>query len=696
MTDDGNTVIRVLVVDDNEAQRLSLTALLLDLGVQSVTAASGRDALRYLMDQEFALILLDVNMPGLDGFETAALIRSRPRTEHTPIIFVTAYHDDTYTARGYSLGAVDYILSPVQPDVLRAKVSVFVELYRKTEQVRQQREALRRYAEQLRQLSTASLALNSAAVTEDVLQTTAANAAAIIGTAQASASAALQDGATVLTVTRLGEKYGNTTSTMSRRAAAVPIALPHPVRLVAAELAAPSPPPPAPLAVDVPLQGWLAAPMTARDGRVIGNVQVSEKTAGEFTAEDEGILVQLAQMAAVAIDNLWAAEARESNRLKDEFLSVLSHELRTPMQALLTWISILRRENLDRATTDRGLDAMERSARAQTKLVEDLLDISRIIRGQLRIEHLPVELGHVITLAIETLKPAATAKSVDIAFAPPTDSHGVTGDAARLQQVVWNLLSNAVKFTPERGRVEVRLITLNDHHELQVQDSGPGIPVTFLPYVFDRFRQADSTSARQHGGLGLGLAIVRHLVELHGGKVRADNAPGGGAVFTVELPRRSDVATKLNAASVGARTMAETEAARTNGVQLNGIRVVLVEDEQEAREGLATALRLYGAEVVAVNSADAALAALQQSPPHVLLSDLGIPGVDGFGLMRAVRALEAPRGTRVPAAALTAYVRPEERTAAMEAGFDTHVQKPIEPLALARVVQRLVGQAKST
>jgi signal transduction histidine kinase len=653
--------VNVLIVDDNASQRMALAAVLGDLDLRIVAAASGRDALRRLLEDEFALVLLDVNMPGLDGFETAALIRARERTEQTPIIFVTANSDEAFAARGYSLRAVDYILAPVQPDVLRTKVSVFIELYRKTEQVRRQREALQRYASQLQQLSRASLAINAAQSAETVLRTMTDTAAQIIGVHQATTTAAIAS-AKPMRLTHLSEEH----QAMADRG----------------------------LATLADSASTLAAPLHDADGRGFGRIELTDKKDGAFTVEDEDILVQLAQMASIAIGNIITAEAREANRLKDEFLGVLSHELRTPLQAMLTWLSILRRENVTADMVKRGLDVIERSARAQAQLIDDLLDVSRIIRGQLRIDPAMVELPKVVDLALETLKPTAAAKSVHINFPPPPTHCTILGDAGRLQQVVWNLVANAIKFTPNGGCVDVRVIPNPSAVQVEVCDTGPGIPVEFLPYVFERFRQADSSAGRSHGGLGLGLAIVRRLVELHGGTVRAENrSPEPGAQFTVTLPRSADdIAAGILSSMRPDEPQHSASPQSANGTPLRGVRVILVEDEIEARDSMTTALQLYGADVVAVDSMASALAALERDTPDILLSDVGMPGGDGYALIKQVRARETPESGRIPAAALTAYVRPEDRSAALRAGFDVHLSKPVEPLELARVVQQLVAQ----
>ena len=302
-----------------------------------------------------------------------------------------------------------------------------------------------------------------------------------------------------------------------------------------------------------PLRGWMAVPLVARDGRALGVVQLSDKVDGEFSAEDEDLLMQLARMASTTLDNALAAEAREANRLKDEFLGVLSHELRTPLQAIFAWVDILRQRPTDTALLAQAAEVVERSAQAQMRLIGDLLDVSRIARGQLQLERESVELAAVVRLALDTVRPMATAKRITISFrAAGRRLSRSTATPTRLQQVVWNLLSNAVKFTPEGAASRCRWPPAPISWCCACSDSGPGIPAAFLPHVFERFRQADSSAARPHGGLGLGLAIVRHLVELHGGEVAAENAAGGGAAVHRPLAARL-VAARRRRAGAGCR-----------------------------------------------------------------------------------------------------------------------------------------------
>jgi PAS domain S-box-containing protein len=382
-------------------------------------------------------------------------------------------------------------------------------------------------------------------------------------------------------------------------------------------------------------------------------------------------------------------EAQEANRLKDEFLATVSHELRTPLTAILGWAHLLRGGQLEGEGAARALETIERNARAQAQLIDDLLDVSRIVTGKLRLDVVPVDPPSFIDPAVEAVRPAAEAKGVRLQKLIDTGVGTVMGDPARLQQVVWNLLSNAVKFTPRGGRVQVRLERVNSNVEIAVSDTGAGIDPEFLPHVFERFRQADQRTTRQHGGLGLGLAIVRHLVELHGGAVHANSAgEGTGATFTVTLPvasvhRREDAQGRVHPAA------RDTLPAHECPERLDGLRVLVVDDEPDARELLSVGLGQCGAEVTTASSAQEALEAVAGAKFDILISDIGMPGEDGYELIRRVRALPAGAGGRTPAVALTAYARTEDRLRAMRAGFEMHVSKPVELTELVVVLANL-------
>jgi signal transduction histidine kinase/AmiR/NasT family two-component response regulator len=385
--------------------------------------------------------------------------------------------------------------------------------------------------------------------------------------------------------------------------------------------------------------------------------------------------------------------AEDANRLKDEFLSTLSHELRTPLTAINGWVMMLREGRLDAAQSERAIETIARNARSQNQLIDDLLDISRIITGKVCLNIAPLKLGSVIEAAIENVRPAAAAKGIRLSALLDPAADAMSGDAERLQQVVWNLLSNAIKFTPKGGRVEVRLERDDSHVEIVVADDGQGIKPEFLPYVFERFRQEDAGTNRRQGGLGLGLAIVRHIVEQHGGTVRAaSEGLGRGASFTVTLPITSvrDVSPgELRDMAAGVRLAPE------NPPSLVGVRALLVDDVADARNLIAMMLAEDGAEVRTAASAKEALAACDEWRPDILIADIGMPGEDGYTLMKELRAREKTRGGHIPAIALTAYARREVRLRALSVGYESHVPKPVDPAELLTVVASLTDRIGS-
>lgn len=544
--------VNILMVDDYPENLLALEAILTSGSTQLVKANSGQEALRCLLNQDFAVILLDVQMPEMDGFETATLIRSRARSRNTPIIFLTAFStSEQLMFKGYSLGAVDYLHKPIDPVILTSKVSVFVELFKKTEAVKRQaaqlediNRDLRRSEEQFRSLSACSPMGIFVTDIEGMCTYTNPRAQATWG---------------LITHELLTEQWRSVL---------------HPEDQ------------------DWMLQGWQAyletmrdysaefrvrardefrwvhvrsAPMLSDQGEPLGHVGTVEDVTERKQAEE--VRHQMVREQAAR------QEAEAASRMKDEFLAVLSHELRTPLNSMLGWSRLLRSKKFDETTTMRALETIERNATAQSRLIEDILDVSQIIRGKLRLTCGPVSLVTVIEAAIEAVRPQAAEKQLQFSHTlckagleidPQTAgaAFSVWGDAVRLQQIVWNLLSNAIKFTPEQGRVHLRMehkqvdpaltsLIRSPHSpppppfalhasnlvEIQVSDNGVGISPDFLPSVFDRFRQADSTTTRSHNGLGLGLAIVRYLVDTHGGTIQAASpGEGQGATFTVYLP----------------------------------------------------------------------------------------------------------------------------------------------------------------
>ena len=574
--------VDILLVDDHEENLLALEAILADAAYNLVRASSGRAALKEVLARDFAVILLDVAMPDLDGYETAELIRGRERSRQTPIIFLTAnYRSDAHVFRGYSVGAVDYLFKPFNPEILRTKVAVFVELFQKREALKRQAQALLRAHDEL----------------EDR------------------------------------------------------------VRARTRELA--------------------AANESLR-------AEVEERKRIEA---DRLTLLQSEQAA--------RAQAEAVNRLKDEFLATLSHELRTPLNAILGWSHLLTSGRADPAMVDRAIGVIRNNATAQSQLIEDILDVSRIIGGKLRLNIARVQLREVIEAALDSVTPAAAAKAITIER-DIEDIEPITGDRDRLQQVVWNLLSNAVKFTPREGRVAVRLHRRDDDVALAVEDSGIGITPDFLPYVFDRFSQADGTATRRHGGLGLGMAIVRHLVELHGGTVRADSAgENQGATFTILFPARIAVQPADEPGPMEHAMERSVSLAGDTLARLDGVTALVVDDDPDSRNFLRELLARQGLTVFSAASADEAMETFDRLRPDVLVSDIAMPGEDGYDLIRRVRARSEHEGGRTPAVALTAYVRIEDQRAAIAAGYDRHISKPVDVTELVTVVAELAHPVSS-
>lgn len=383
------------------------------------------------------------------------------------------------------------------------------------------------------------------------------------------------------------------------------------------------------------------------------------------------------------------ADAENANRLKDEFLATLSHELRTPLNAVIGWSRMLRSGRLDSDSSQHALEVIERNAWAQKQIIEDILDVSRVITGKLQLNLGPVDLIGVVDTALDAVRPAMEAKEIKIDTIIGANLRLVSGDPDRLQQVVWNVLSNAAKFTPAGGKVEISVGQTPTHVEIQVQDTGPGIDPNFLPHVFERFRQADGSTTRTHGGIGLGLAIVRHLVELHGGTIAVENREAeSGAVFTIRLPLPSG---ELHPETLAGAASFLKES-QSDQASLEGLRILVVDDEIDALDLIGVELTQHGAKVVGVGSAEEALKALEQVEFDLLISDIGMPKTDGYELIRQIRKQEEASGRKIPAVALTAYARVQDRMQAIMSGFSTHVAKPVEANELITVVASLVGR----
>ncbi|MEH1815857.1 MAG: ATP-binding protein [Nostoc sp.] len=405
--------------------------------------------------------------------------------------------------------------------------------------------------------------------------------------------------------------------------------------------------------------------------------------------EQKQILEERAHL--LELEQIARAKAETANRIKDEFLAVLSHELRTPLNAILGWSKLLQTRRLDQKKTSEALATIERNATLQVQLIEDLLDISRILQGKLTLNITKINLKSTVLSALQTMQLAAETKLIEVntVFEPGVGQ--IMGDSTRLQQVVWNLFSNAIKFTPRGGKVEVRLQETDGYAQIIVSDTGKGISAEFLPFVFDYFRQADSTSTRSFGGLGLGLAIVRNIIEMHGGIVKADShGEGQGAIFTVSLPLLPDESPKLTDGQNYPAFLA------SNSLPLNGIRVLVVDDDTDSRDFVAFVLEQDGAFVMAVSSAEEALQALAEVKPDVLVSDISMPDMDGYMLIHEVRTRTPEQGGQVPAIALTAFARNNDHEKALKAGFQMHLSKPLNPEKLIAAIVKLMETKVST
>ena len=439
-------------------------------------------------------------------------------------------------------------------------------------------------------------------------------------------------------------------------------------------------------------------------GDVIGVIQVMTTfEPRRFTENDLRLLQLIADRVGLAIERarLYEAEQRArlqaetTSRMKDEFLATVSHELRSPLNSILGWVKILRDGKLGRDATVRALETVERSARTQNRIINDLLDVSRIIAGKLRLNMRPLEPTRIVEAAVEAARPAAEAKGIQLEMSLDRKAGPISGDPERVQQLVWNLVSNAIKFTPTGGSVQVKLAPVASFTEITVSDTGAGISAAFLPHVFDRFRQADASSTRKQGGLGLGLALVKYLAEMHGGTVDVHSeGEGKGATFTVRLPRVAI------SAGEGRRGLRSWQDEASEATQLDGLRVLVVDDDDDARDLVTTVLTQSNAEIKTAASVDEALGILTECDdwqPEVLISDVEMPGADGYALIRRVRALEAERGGgRLPAVALTAYARVEDRTRALAAGFQRYISKPLEPAELLAVLGSLTGRIRES
>jgi PAS domain S-box-containing protein len=873
----------ILLVDDHPPNLMALEAILEPLGERLVRASSGVEAVEIAAHEDFALILLDLTMPQLDGLETAALLKKAERSHAVPIIIVTANEPSRDTlAKGYASGAVDFLYKPLDPDVLRSKVAVFVDLYKQRAPLRDSDPSQRRgsrpsgsmsadddasarvserliaaapageQAETVEALVRIHSALNEDLELEGIAQRlvdettslTAANAGAFHWTARGEMHVALSGtmrneltalgpgsplmtrvfgGIGALRIDDASRELGPRAPKGIRSALAVPV-LSRGGQVVGAlvlvsdrarafddrheELAAVAArhaaaalenarlyedakdarrraelaelelragearvrlaldsaglgtfdynpttgvlrwdtrsralfglAPQAPVSYSIFISGihpgdrarvdaahkraldpygdmsfdieyrtvgiddgverWVAArgQTFTENGRPVRFVGTCLDVTAKKIVEQERADLLAREQAARAEAESARARAEAASRAKDEFLATVSHELRNPLNAILGWSRVLVEggEDLPQERTRKGLEVIARNAKAQVQLVEDILEVSRIVNGKLRLSTGPTDIRGVIEASFDTVRTAAQAKGVLLESRIEDDVGTIVADEDRIQQVLWNLLSNAVKFTPRGGSVRLDARREAEAVVLDVVDSGEGIAPTFLPFVFDRFRQADGSSTRAHGGLGLGLAIVRHLCELHGGTVEADSAGAGkGARFTVRLPLHAQPPSERTSERTlpsGRRLDASTES------RLADVHVLVLDDEEDMRDLISMILEHAGARVTRANTVDSALKALHFDCPHVAVSDLAMPGEDGYAFVKRVRAASDQAVRSVPLVAMTAYARAEDRHRVLAAGFQRHVAKPIEPVELVEALVEVAAAARAS
>jgi len=723
------------MVDDSATNLLALESVLRAPDRNLIRAASGEDALRYLLDNDVAVVLLDVYMPGIDGLQTAELIRGREKSRNIPIIFLTANTTGHHQlSRGYSLGAVDYIVKPIDPGILRSKVAVFVELFKKNREVARQARLLR---EKNRELENANLErlrmlidLGHELVAQHepamVLNKFCRAAQTIIDASEVMVAMFDDDPLLPRHVSRCRRgkvSRGGKMSPTIQKALKRVVEERAPVRLNESD----------DLLLDsTSVQSFLGAPIISASGASGWFCLLNKRGADEFSEADEKLAATLAAHVAVAYENATLyeeaqnhatelrmemavrkqaeeerarllvreqaarAEAEAANRNKDEFLATLSHELRTPLTAILGWSHLMRTKRLNEGEVTRALDTIERNARAQSQLIDDLLDVSRIITGKLEIDYAVVDLGRVLDAAFDSVRPAVEAKSIEFSIASDSTRWCVGGDPNRLQQIFWNLFSNAVKFTPKGGQVKVELSGDDSVVQVAVIDSGIGIKPDFLPFIFDRFRQADGSTTREHGGLGLGLAIVRHLVNLHHGTVEVQSeGKNHGTTFTVVFPAaEGELEVDGHNGDMAVHESSEVEVLNSAAL-LQGLKILVVDDEPDSRDLVMAILRRHGSDVRCSESAAAAIETFCEWHPDLLVSDIGMPNEDGYSLIKRLRELESGRAKGIPAVALTAYATDEDRSQALSAGFQIHIAKPIEPENFVSCVASVVGRDKS-
>lgn len=741
----------ILVVEDSPTQAQKLCFFLEDNGYSCQMASNGINALEKMESIEPALIIADVIMPEMDGFELARRVKTNPHWAEIPIILVTALTESSDVVRGLECGADNFITKPYHPEflltrikhllteralykgessdddlmlemdgrkhVIKARRRQILGLLMSTyDQCMQINRNLHSREQELKDAKSRFELLHNISVTvggtfdlDEILNNTLEEVTSS-GYIDAAAVFLTVDGDLQL------KAHRNLPKSLVQTWSSRDLSQTHLNDYSHGELftTAPLEPlrmglngtsPKAPDNAEFDGQLFIYAPIRAKgvtNGLFVAG-PIGEPARAKALSE---MLLGIANQLAVSVENVRLYEsaqkalqqAEAASHAKDEFLALVSHELRAPLNAILGWANALLNKAVDDDMRRRALETIERSARAQSQLIEDLLDMGRIVSGKMRLEVRPVDLTDVINAALEVVRPAADAKSITLKTSLETQADIISGDPDRLQQMVWNLLSNAIKFTQAGGQVELSLKRADPHVKMTVSDNGRGINREFLPHVFERFRQGDQSGGKRSAGLGLGLALVKQLVELHGGTITASSeGEGRGATFSVLLPLRA----VRNQSMRDSQEMLALRGVKTDkALLLADLTIMVVDDETDARDLVTAVLEQYGADVMPVGSADEALALLgkvkAESRPDVIVCDIAMPGEDGYSLMRKVRTLTQSQGVNIPAVALTAFGRSSDRVRALAAGFQMHVPKPVEPAELALVVASLVGRALHT
>ncbi len=682
--------VNILIVDDLPEKILVLESVLAELQENLFIARSGMEALQQVLHHDFAVILLDVNMPDMDGYETAAFIRKRKKSAHTPIIFITAYVDEMHKQQGYSLGAVDYVLSPVVPEILRTKVRVFVDLFRMAQQVRHhadervalaQAQAAQAAAEEANRRSTFLAEASNTLASSLDFQVTARNLARLVVPVLADlsiVSLAGEDGRVGASELAWGDQTAVRTAA-SREELAAPLgdAVVRVLRGGPTELLEGIPAKPQPSALPFALNTAAVLPLRTRD-QVLGALTLALGPSGRrFSPIDRALAEDLAGRAAVFLDNARLyGNIQEADRRKNEFLSMLAHELRNPLAPIRNAVQIMGQQGFrNQADLQWALDMISRNVQQMVRLVDDLLDVSRITRGKIRLQREPIVMAAVVAQAVEISQPLITARRHQLTVSVPEEPVWVNGDSIRLAQVLANLLNNAAKYTDEGGQIWLTLAREGEEAVIRVRDTGVGIPPDMLASIFDLFTQVDRSLDRSQGGLGIGLTLVHRLIEMHGGRVAAVSAgPNQGSEFVVRLPVLSRQPTMRASTNGGPEAAA---AAR---------RILIVDDNVDGAESLCLMLQLAGHVVRTVHDGTAALEVAPAFRPDVVLLDIGLPGMNGYEVARRLREQPELAGTLL--VALTGYGQEEDRQRCREAGFQHHLVKPVDPPVLMRLLAR--------